>query len=116
MPPSRVFIPQEALEAWLSSGTVHMVGETLFVDGQPFALESAVRFVNEVAGGGDAPHLLGHVKTLTQLTALGGEHCADSVVLGDNAYEVVEGFLARVEEAGDKPRTHEQLIKLFEQR
>jgi hypothetical protein len=27
------------------------------------------------------------------VVALGGEHCAGSVILGDNAYEVVEGFL-----------------------
>lgn len=116
MQPARVFIPQEALEAWLSSGSVHMVGETLFVDGVPFALESALRVVNEVAGGGDEPGLVGRVKTLSQLAALGGEHCADSVVLGDNAYEVVEGFLAHAEETPKKPRTHEQLIKLFVQR
>jgi hypothetical protein len=116
MPPARVFIPQEALEAWLSSGSVHMVGETLFVDGVPFALEGALRFVNEVAGGGDEPGLVGRVKTLSQLTTLGGEHCADSVVLGDNAYEVIEGFLAQTEQPADKPRTHEQLIKLFAQR
>lgn len=115
MPTSRVFVPQEALEAWLSAGRVHMVGETLFVDGQAFGLESAVRFMTEVAGGNDEQDLLGRVKTLAQITDLGGEHCSASVVLGDNAYEVIEGFLASAEEARE-PRSHDQLVQLFAQR
>jgi hypothetical protein len=116
MPTSRVFVPQEALETWLSSGRVHMVGETLFLDGQAFALESAVRFLSEVAGGGDEPRLLGRVKSLSQLEALGGEHVSGSVVLGDNAYEVVDGFLASVESGNGPSRTHEQLLRLFAER
>lgn len=116
MPMSRVFVPQEALEAWLSSGRVHMVGETLFLDGQAFALESAVRFVSEVAGGGDEANLIGRVKTHVQVEALGGEHVSDSVVLGDNAYEVIDGFLASAEAPSGPGRTHEQLIELFAQR
>lgn len=116
MPTSRVFVPQEALEAWLSSGRVHMVGETLFLEGQAFALESAVRFMSEVTGGTDEPRLVGRVKTLAQIAELGGEQCAASVVLGDNAYEVVEGFLASAEQDAERPRTHDQLVKLFAQR
>jgi hypothetical protein len=110
---ARVFVPQQALEAWLSSGQVHMVGENLFVGKQAFSLESAVRFINEVAGGGDEPQLLGRVKTLDQINALGGEHVAASVVLGDNAYEVIEGFVARAEPNGAAPPSHELLVKLF---
>jgi len=116
MQPSRVFIPQEALEAWLSSGKgVHMVGETLFIEGQAFALEGAVRFMTEVSGSEDGHNLLGRVKTTAQVDALGGEHVSASVVLGDNAYEVIDGFLASVEPA-EPARSHEQLIKLFAQR
>jgi hypothetical protein len=113
---ARLFVPQEALEAWLAAGRVHMVGETLFIDGYAFSLESALRFVNEVAGGGDELQLLGRVKTLEQLAALGGEHCAASVVLGDNAYEVIEGFVAGFQNKGGRPADHEQLVGLFAQR
>jgi hypothetical protein len=116
MPTSRVFVPQEALEAWLSSGRVHMVGETLFVDGQAFALESAVHFVSEVAGGSDEQKLLGRVKSLAQVESLGGELCAASVVLGDNAYEVIEGFLAGAEPGSARSRSNDELIQLFAQR
>jgi hypothetical protein len=115
MQPARVFIPQEALEAWLSSGKVHMVGETLFIEGQPFALEGAVRFMTEVTGGEVAYPLVGRVKTTKQVTDLGGESVSASVVLGDNAYEVIEGFLAGAEPS-EPVRSHEQLIKLFAQR
>jgi hypothetical protein len=111
---ARVFVPQEALEAWLSAGRVHMVGENLYVEGHAFSLESAVRFINEVAGGGDETKLLGRVKTLEQITSLGGEHVSASVVLGDNAYEVIEGFVARAEPNGAQLPSHDQLVKLFD--
>jgi hypothetical protein len=116
MPLSRVFVPQEALESWLSAGRVNMVGETLFVDGHPFSLVGAVHIVAEVAGGPDEHKLLGRVKTMEQLSELGGEHVSASVVLGDNAYEVVEGFLARAEPKPTRPASHDQLVQLFAQR
>ena len=111
---ARVFLPQEALEGWMAEGRAQVVGETLLLDGQAFRLETAARFVGEVAGGGDEPDLVGRVKSLEQIEKLGGEHVAASVVLGDNAYEVVDGFLASPEFAGDaEPGTNERLLKLF---
>lgn len=115
MVPARLFVPQEVLEGWLSAGRVHMVGETLFVEGHPFELESALHFVTEVAGGGDEQKLVGRVKSAAQIDELGGEHVSASVVLGDNAYEVVEGFLAKAER-GARKATHEQLLELFAKR
>jgi hypothetical protein len=48
-----------------------------------------------VAGGGDdAAGLVARVKTLVQVRELGGEAMADSVVMGEVAYEVEPGFLA----------------------
>jgi hypothetical protein len=115
MTASRVFFPQEALESWMAESRAHVVGETLFLEGQAFTLETAVRFLEEVAGGGDATRLVGRVKTLDQVAELGGEHCSDSVVLGDNAYQVIEGFLASPELGGPAaPGTHDRLIKLFQ--
>lgn len=92
---NRVFLPQETLDAWLSEDRIEVDGDvmTLRPEGQRFRLKTAVRFLEEVAGGGDEPALVGKVKDLDQLGELGGEHCADSVVLGDNAYQVVEGFV-----------------------
>jgi hypothetical protein len=111
---ARVFFPQEALEVWMADGRAHVVDETLFLAGQAFRLETAVRFMNEVAGGGDELRLVGRVQTLDQVATQGGEHCTTSVVLGDNAYEVVEGFLAAPELSGPAtPGTHARLIGLF---
>ena len=92
---NRIFFPQEALDAWLDQERVVLDGDlmTLSPEGWSFRLNSAVRFTSEVAGGGDAGGLVGKVKTQEQLSALGGEHCAGTVIIGDDAYEVVEGFV-----------------------
>ncbi len=108
---ARIFVPQEALETWVAEGRAQLLGETLLLEGIGFALTGAVHFVSEVAGGGDEPALVGKVKTLSQLTELGGEHCAASVVLGDNAYEVVEGFVAQPEKPDSVSQT--RILQLF---
>jgi hypothetical protein len=114
---ARVFFPQDALEAWMAESRAHVVGETLFLEGQAFVLESALRFVDEVAGGGDEGKLVGRVKSLEQVVSLGGEHHRDSVVLGDNAYTVVEGYLASPE-LGEPPTSssHLRLTRLFQKK
>ena len=92
---NRVFFPQEALDAWLAEERVSLEDDllTLLDRGQRFKIEGAVRIVAEVADGGDTPGLVGKVKTVPQLEALEAEHASGSLVLGDNAYEVVEGFV-----------------------
>lgn len=92
---NRVFLPQEMLDGWLSDERVDVDGDvmTLRPEGQRFQLKTAVRFLEELADGGDEAALVGKVKDLEQLAELGGEHCADSVILDDNAYQVIEGFV-----------------------
>ena len=114
MPKARVFVPQDALEAFMADGRAHMTGDTLFLQGNRFELTGAVRFVSEVAGGGDQTGLVGRVKSLEQLIELGGEHASGSVILGDDAYEVIEGFLATPELTSEAlPGTNARLTKLF---
>jgi hypothetical protein len=117
MSENRVFFPQEALDDWLDEGRVQLVGDELTTtpEGRRLRVESALRFVAEVGGGADPLGLVGKVKTLEQVQALSGEHCADSVIIGDCAYQVVEGFVGellssvrrtarrKVEEGGDRP-------------
>jgi hypothetical protein len=92
---NRVFLPQQALHQWLGQGRVTLVDDELTITpaGRRFRLVSAVRFLREVGGASDTAGLVGKVKTVEQVQALQGELCADSVILGDNAYEVIEGFL-----------------------
>lgn len=91
---NRLFVPQHLLDQWLSEDRVDVNGEVMITkpEGQRFALATAVLFKLEVTGTPDAHGLLGTVKDLTQIVELGAEHYADSVILGDNAYQVVEGF------------------------
>ena len=95
---NRFFFPQEALDAWLDQGRVALEGDTMTLnpEGQRFRLQGAVRVLSEVAGGGDKNNLVGKVKTKAQLEALSGEQCADSVIVGEDAYQVVEGFVGEL--------------------
>jgi hypothetical protein len=101
MPTNRAFFPQEAVDLWLAEGRVSLDGQVLGVlpDGPAFVLTSAVLFRREVAGD-DTPGLCGKVKTLAAVEALSGEHASGTVVLGDHAYDVVDGFVAELVSAG----------------
>ena len=95
---NRVFFPQQTLDEWLALGRIALVDDelTIAAAGRRFRLTTALHFTAEVADTPDAHDLVGKVKTLEQIQALSGEHCADSVILGDNAYQVVEGFIGEL--------------------
>lgn len=95
MAENRMFVSQDTLDLWLTEERVEVVGEvmTLTPEGQSFQLITAVHFTSEVAEGGDEKELVGRVKDLEAVEALGGEHFTGSVILDDNAYEVVDGFI-----------------------
>lgn len=90
----RLFVSQDTLDLWMTEGRVEVEGEvmTLLPDRQRFRLKTAVHFIEELAGG-DPEELIGKVKDVEQLLEMGGEHVADSVIYGDSAYQVIEGFL-----------------------
>ncbi len=104
----RLFISQEALDRWVSEGRGVIEGEELTdkQNAQKFRLITGVRFMSEVTGLADAHNLVGTVKDVEQLAALEAEHMHDSVILGDNAYNVSEGFIGTplVAEAKDQPK------------
>lgn len=102
MAKNRVFFPQQALDEWLEQGRIALVDDemTLKPDGQRYRLTSAIRILAEVTEGTDPHDLVGKVKTVEQIASFGGEHVSDSMILGDNAYQVVEGFVG---EPGDEP-------------
>ena len=101
---NRVFFPQQALDEWLEQGRIALVDDemTLKPDGQRYRLSSAIRILAEVAEGTDPHDLVGKVKTNEQIVSLGGDHQADSLVLGDNAYQVVDGFIGDVNDDDDR--------------
>jgi hypothetical protein len=101
---NRVFFPQQIVDRWLADSVVGLEGEVLVVlpDGPAFLLTSAVRFGAEVGSGEDGPGLCGKVKTLQAIEALSGEYDLGSVVLGDYAYEVVDGFVGDLLEVANE--------------
>jgi hypothetical protein len=92
---NRVFFPQEALDRWLVEGRVEISGSELTIVGERrrYRLVEAVRVLSEEAGHSDPDELVGKVKTVLYLTELGAELLGDSMVLGENAYRVVAGWL-----------------------
>jgi hypothetical protein len=106
------FMAQESLDVWLAEERVSLDGEVLKLlpDGPAFLLKTAVYFQAEVSTGEDAHGLVGLVKALDKLAELGGEHAPGSVVIGDNAYEVRDGFLGELlldhpDQPGKRPIT-----------
>lgn len=108
---NRLFVPQQQLDTWLSEGRIEVEGDEMVTkpEGHRFSLTTAVLFRSEVTGEADPHDLLGKVKDLEQLAAIGAEHYADSVIMGDNAYQVVEGFAGTPLEAGDEMMTGHSL-------
>jgi hypothetical protein len=92
---NRVFFPQAALDVWLGDGTVDLRGDelTIAAEGRRYRLTESVRIVNEVTGGADANDLVGRVKAKALLEEKGAEILESSLLLGDNAYDVVPGWL-----------------------
>ena len=98
MATNRAFFSQDLVGRWLAMGRITLEGDVLTCvpAGPAFHLSTALLFVNEVASGHDAQGLCGKVKTLAAVEELSGEHAPGSVVLGDHAYEVVDGFLGEL--------------------
>lgn len=93
--PNRLFLSQVALDQWLEARRAEVTGEelTLLPEGRRFRLSTGVHVRSEVTGAGDLHGLVGRVKDLEQIAALGGDYSAGSVIVGDLAYEVEEGLL-----------------------
>lgn len=92
---NRLFLSQSVLDRWLSEERVEVDGEvmTTLPDKRSFDLKTAVLFKTELTGAGDAHELIGRVKDVDQITELGGDYSAGSVIVGDLAYEVADGFV-----------------------
>ena len=89
-----LYVSNDALMALESSGELDLDGSRFSLKGEDraFELKPAVRFL-KVVSGFDASALLGKVWSVPELLENGAEHYSDSVLLGEVAYEVEEGFL-----------------------
>lgn len=92
---ARLFISNQRLESWSAEGKLALEGNRLMLPelSRAFMVQPAVYFTG-VAGGGDDPNqLVGTVKDEEALAVMGADHMMTSVIYGDTAYEVVNGFL-----------------------
>lgn len=92
---NRVFFPQTSLDEWLSTERVDLKNDelTLKPEGRRYKIIEAVRVLREVTDSTDPNELIGRVKSRAFLEELGAEILEGSMVLGDNAYDVVQGFV-----------------------
>lgn len=92
---NRVFFPQSELDDWLGENRVDLKGEELLFKGENrrYRIIEAVRVLREVTGADDPHELLGRVKSRAFLNELGAELLESSMILGDNAYDVIQGFV-----------------------
>jgi hypothetical protein len=90
-----VFLSHDLLQQWTDQGKAKLDDTvlSLMAHDRTATLKPAVRFTALIDGSDETHRLLGKVKTTTQLSELGAEHYMDSVLLGDVAYTVVDGFL-----------------------
>jgi hypothetical protein len=117
----RLFLPQTQLEEWALDDKADIKDGVLVVTGEEgsYPVTPAVHIVQLVTGE-DSSGLISKVKTEEQLKALGAEQMADSVLLGDTAYEVVPGYVAEVSlspsdvgSVDDKPGSETDLLAAF---
>ncbi len=92
--PNRIFFPQEALDQWMLDSTIDVKGSelTIVAEGRRYKIADAVRVIREVSGTIDANELVGKVKSKPYLLELGAELLEGSMIMGDNAYDVVQGW------------------------
>jgi len=90
-----IFIAQTTLQEWSDRGKIELDGETLVLvrEKRRVDVEPAVRVIELIGGDDDAHGLVGKVKTASQLVEMGAEHYMDSLIVGDVAYRVVEGYV-----------------------
>jgi hypothetical protein len=92
---NRVFFPQGALDEWVSENKVELTDRELVIkaEGRRYRIVEAVRVLGEVSDLGDPYDIVGRVKSVNFVTELGAELLETSMIVGDNAYDVVPGFL-----------------------
>jgi hypothetical protein len=101
----KLFLPEKTLEEWAMSDAADLSDGKLLVKetGERLVATPAVHFMSLVSGE-DQHQLIGRVKPLSTLAELGADVLADSVVLGETAYEVASGYITEVPSAPKQER------------
>jgi hypothetical protein len=92
---NRVFFPQAELDDWLGDGRVDLKNDELLIkiENRRYRIIEATRVLREVTGSIDPHEIIGKVKSRAFLNELGAEILESSMIIGDNAYDIVPGFV-----------------------
>ncbi len=92
---NRIFFPQSALDHWVVEGQVDLAGNQLTIVGEDrrYRIAEAVHVLREVTGTPDQNDIIGKVKSRVFFEELGAEILEDSMIIGDNAYDIKTGWL-----------------------
>jgi hypothetical protein len=107
---ARLYISQKRIDAWSAENRIDVKGDimTLVEHKRSFTIRPAARFL-KVSGGEEDPHdLVGKVKAATEIADMGADHMADSVIVGETAYDVENGFVGEALPKGAMRGTVEQ--------
>ncbi|MBX3226315.1 MAG: hypothetical protein KIT84_42970 [Labilithrix sp.] len=132
---NRVFFPQALLDQWGVEGKIEVTPTELVIvaEGRRYDIVEVVRVDREVTGAEDPHGLVGKVKPMTDLVALKAEILEGSMIIGDNAYDVVPGWAGAPKtafavhldsgermrarrgktDAGKLPESDEEMLKRF---
>lgn len=132
---NRVFFPQSAVDQWGIAGEIDFIGSELILlaEGRRYKVEEAVHIVRDVTDAPDDRKIIGKVKSRQALIESGAELLEGSMILGENAYDVVPGWLGsptcpfaehlaspeRMSARGDRtdvgggPKNDEQILRLL---
>lgn len=94
--PNAVFFPQSLLDVLFGVGKLDLDGDDLVVPegGYRYRMAEAVRILSEVTTGEDPHNLVGKVALREHLSdEVGAELLGNSMLVEDNAYDVVPGML-----------------------
>jgi len=91
---NRVFFPQSLLDQWGVEGKIELTPTdlVLLAEGRRYEIAEVVSVTLEVTGSPDPHGIVGKVKTKADLNTMGAEILESSMIIGDNAYDVVPGW------------------------
>lgn len=97
----KVFLPQDVVDNWVTADKVELAGAIMTFREAGLSLRLVPGyFFQRVSGGSDEGHnLLGRAKMKAAVAALGAEAYLSSVLLGETAYDVESGFIAKPTDA-----------------
>jgi hypothetical protein len=93
----KVFLPQDLVDAWVTTDMADLGGESLTFrsNGLVLRLVPGFYFDHVSAGTDDGHGLLGKVKTKAAMAAIGADAYMNSMIVGETAYDVEIGFVAK---------------------